>query len=80
MPTSKISVNVSQGIATITLNKPHRLNALAQEGSWFKLLEQTTQLSSYWPVDYDEFANSLRAIDKREDVVATVWQGKRALG
>ncbi|KAJ8594311.1 ClpP crotonase [Rhizopogon salebrosus TDB-379] len=55
MPTSKISVNVSQGIATITLNKPHRLNALAQE-------------------DYDEFANSLRAIDKREDVVATVWQ------
>ncbi|KAG2157056.1 ClpP/crotonase-like domain-containing protein [Suillus clintonianus] len=55
MPTSKISVNVSQGIATITLNEPHRLNALA-------------------PEDYDEFANSLRAIDKREDVVATVWQ------
>ncbi|KAG1731935.1 ClpP/crotonase-like domain-containing protein [Suillus lakei] len=55
MPTSKISVNVSQGIATITLNEPHRLNALA-------------------PEDYDEFANSLRAIDKREDVIATVWQ------
>lgn len=52
---TKISVNVSQGIATITLNEPHRLNALTQE-------------------DYDEFANSLRAIDKREDVVATVWQ------
>ncbi|KAG1827379.1 ClpP/crotonase-like domain-containing protein [Suillus subaureus] len=56
MPVSKISVNVSQGIATITLNEPHRLNALR-------------------PEDYDEFANSLRAIDKREDVVATVWQG-----
>lgn len=55
MPASKISVNISQGIATITLNEPHRLNALAAE-------------------DYDEFANSLRAIDKREDVVATVWQ------
>jgi peroxisomal 3,2-trans-enoyl-CoA isomerase len=55
MPASKISVNVSEGIATITLNEPHRLNALT-------------------PEDYDEFANSLRAIDKREDVVATVWQ------
>lgn len=55
MPTSKISVNVSQGIATITLNEPHRLNALARE-------------------DYQEFANSLRAIDKRDDVIATVWQ------
>ncbi|OAX44603.1 ClpP crotonase [Rhizopogon vinicolor AM-OR11-026] len=55
MSSSKITVNVSQGIATITLNEPHRLNALARE-------------------DYDEFANSLRAIDKREDVVATVWQ------
>lgn len=55
MPASKISVNVSQGIATITLNEPHHLNALTAE-------------------DYDEFADSLRAIDKREDVVATVWQ------
>lgn len=55
MPASKISVNVSQGIATITLNEPHRLNALT-------------------PEDYNEFANSLRAIDKREDVVATVWK------
>ncbi|KAG1761584.1 ClpP/crotonase-like domain-containing protein [Suillus occidentalis] len=55
MPASKISVTISQGIATITLNEPHRLNALATE-------------------DYDEFANSLRAIDQREDVVATVWQ------
>ncbi|KAG1756832.1 ClpP crotonase [Suillus paluster] len=55
MSTSKISVDVSDGIATITLNEPHRLNALASE-------------------DYDAFADSLRAIDKREDVVATVWQ------
>jgi len=55
MSASKISVNVSQGIATITLNEPHRLNALT-------------------PEDYNEFANSLRAIDAREDVVATVWK------
>ncbi|KAG2058109.1 ClpP/crotonase [Suillus hirtellus] len=55
MPAGKILVNVSQGIATITLNEPRHLNALTLE-------------------DYDAFANSLRAIDKREDVVATVWQ------
>ncbi|KAH7916039.1 ClpP crotonase [Hygrophoropsis aurantiaca] len=52
---SKISVSVSQGIATITLNEPQKLNALG-------------------PEDYDCFANSLREIDKRDDVVVTVWQ------
>ncbi len=26
-------------------------------------------------VDYDDFVEALRAIDKREDVVITVWQG-----
>jgi len=26
--------------------------------------------------DYDDFANSLREIDKRDDVIATVWQGE----
>ncbi|KAG2136961.1 ClpP crotonase [Suillus bovinus] len=55
MPAGKISVDIYQSIATITLNEPHRLNAMTLE-------------------DYDEFANSLRAIDKREDIVATVWQ------
>ncbi|KAF9246563.1 ClpP/crotonase-like domain-containing protein [Melanogaster broomeanus] len=55
MGLSKIIVDVSQGIATLTLNKPRRLNALSAE-------------------DYDDFVNSLREIDKREDVVATVWQ------
>lgn len=29
---SKIRVNISQGIATITLNEPQRLNALSAEG------------------------------------------------
>ncbi|KAF8559535.1 ClpP crotonase [Imleria badia] len=55
MGLSKIHVNISQGIATITLNEPQRLNALSAE-------------------DYDDFANSLREIDKRDDVIATVWQ------
>jgi len=55
MGLNNIHVNVSQGIATITLNEPQRLNALKAE-------------------DYDDFANSLREIDKRDDVIATVWQ------
>ncbi|KAL4067581.1 ClpP/crotonase-like domain-containing protein [Scleroderma citrinum] len=55
MGKSKIVVIVSQGIATITLNEPQRLNALS-------------------PEDYDDFANSLREIDERDDVVVTVWQ------
>ncbi|KAN0077327.1 ClpP/crotonase-like domain containing protein [Tylopilus felleus] len=55
MGLSKIQVTVSQGIATITLNEPRRLNALSAE-------------------DYDDFANSLREIDKRDDVIVTVWQ------
>ena len=32
MGLSKIQVTVSQGIATITLNEPRRLNALSAEG------------------------------------------------
>ncbi|KAG6337205.1 hypothetical protein ID866_1877 [Astraeus odoratus] len=55
MGQSKITIDVSQGIATITLDEPQRLNALS-------------------PEDYDDFANSLREIDKRDDVVVTVWQ------
>ena len=26
-------------------------------------------------VDYEAFSEALRAIDKREDVIATIWQG-----
>ncbi|EIW85226.1 ClpP crotonase [Coniophora puteana RWD-64-598 SS2] len=52
---STVTVDISQGIATITLNAPKRLNALSRD-------------------DYDVFAKALREIDKRDDVVATVWQ------
>lgn len=55
MGQSKITVEVFQGIATITLNESQRLNALS-------------------PEDYDKFANSLRQIDQRDDVVVTIWQ------
>lgn len=50
-----VNVEISQGIATITFNRPKSLNAITGE-------------------DYDAFAEALWAIDKREDVVVTIWQ------
>ncbi|OBZ75306.1 3,2-trans-enoyl-CoA isomerase [Grifola frondosa] len=52
---SKVAVEISQGIATITFNRPETLNAIT-------------------PEDYDAFASALWAIDKRDDVLVTVWQ------
>ncbi|KDQ60874.1 hypothetical protein JAAARDRAFT_31873 [Jaapia argillacea MUCL 33604] len=50
-----ITVEISQGIATITLNRPQSLNALM-------------------PEDYTCFADTLRELDRRDDVLVTVWQ------
>ncbi|KIM43723.1 hypothetical protein M413DRAFT_18110 [Hebeloma cylindrosporum] len=50
-----VTVDISEGIATITLNRPRTLNAITVE-------------------DYDAFANALRMINKRDDVLVTVWQ------
>ncbi|KAL0946951.1 hypothetical protein HGRIS_013109 [Hohenbuehelia grisea] len=52
---SEVTVDISHGIATITMNRPKSLNAIT-------------------PEDYDKLANVLREVDKRDDVVATVWQ------
>ncbi|KAJ4469487.1 ClpP/crotonase-like domain-containing protein [Lentinula edodes] len=52
---STLSVNISDRIATITLNRPKSYNAITVE-------------------DYDAFANALREIDRRDDVLVTVWQ------
>ncbi|KAF8192986.1 ClpP/crotonase-like domain-containing protein [Pholiota molesta] len=52
---STVTVDISDRIATITLNRPKTLNAVTAE-------------------DYDAFANALREIDEREDVLITVWQ------
>ncbi|KAJ7583935.1 ClpP/crotonase-like domain-containing protein [Mycena floridula] len=52
---STISVEISQGIATITFNRPRTLNAIT-------------------PEDYVAFSAALREIDRREDVIVTVWQ------
>ncbi|KII88577.1 hypothetical protein PLICRDRAFT_111157 [Plicaturopsis crispa FD-325 SS-3] len=52
---SRVTVDISQGIATITFNRPEALNAITQD-------------------DYHHFANALREINEREDVLVTVWQ------
>ncbi|PBK78101.1 ClpP/crotonase [Armillaria solidipes] len=52
---SEVIVEISQGIATVTLNRPKSLNAITVE-------------------DYEAFANALRDIDRRDDVLVTVWQ------
>ena len=35
-----------------------------------------TSLNTFVVVDYDAFAEALRVIDKRPDVLATIWQGE----
>ncbi|KAK0228493.1 ClpP/crotonase-like domain-containing protein [Armillaria fumosa] len=52
---SEVIVEISQGIATVTLNRPKGLNAITVE-------------------DYEAFANALRDIDRRDDVLVTIWQ------
>lgn len=44
MGSSKIHINVSQGIATITLNEPQRLNALSAEGLHHALTRKCNDL------------------------------------
>lgn len=52
---STLLLDISEGIATITLNRPRTLNAITAE-------------------DYTMLAETLRQVDKREDVVATIVQ------
>ncbi|TFK42626.1 ClpP/crotonase-like domain-containing protein [Crucibulum laeve] len=52
---SAITIDIAEGIATITLNRPKSLNAITAS-------------------DYDAFATALREINKRDDVLVTVWQ------
>lgn len=71
---SGVTVEVSQKIATITLNRPKTLNALTHEGtSPPNLFSSSPSLTRV--TDYTAFSEALRSIDKRDDVVATVWRG-----
>ena len=74
-----VTLEVSQGIATITFNNPRILNAINREGRHTysergvsRLVHQTYTL----PSDYAAFANALREADARKDVLVTIWQGR----
>jgi peroxisomal 3,2-trans-enoyl-CoA isomerase len=78
---STVSVHVSEGIATITLNRPKALNSITSEGLHYLhvTIHGTTfthpQANRDIALDYDAFANALREIDARKEVLVTVWQG-----
>ena len=74
---STIQTEVSNGIATITLQRPKSLNALTMEGRTLYFQELIPSSIEENATDYDTFAATLREIDKREDVLVTVWQGQR---
>jgi hypothetical protein len=71
--TTTVEVSVSDNIATITFNRPRSLNAITKEGLQ---IPQARSLSTFIFLDYDAFANALRDIDKRSDVLVTIWQGE----
>ena len=70
-----VSVDISQGIATITFNNPRILNAIEREGDQKCLFSFVVRPERPFRLDYNAFANALREIDKRSDVLVTIWQG-----
>ncbi|KAJ7452475.1 ClpP/crotonase-like domain-containing protein [Mycena galericulata] len=65
---ASVSVSIADSIATITLRRPATLNAITAEGNCM------TPMPNCLALDYTAFANALRALDKRDDVLVTVWQ------
>ena len=73
---STVSIHISERIATITLNRPKSLNSISTEGSHLVTLAiDFSDFTLSLTLDYDAFANALREIDAREEVLVTVWQG-----
>ena len=75
---STVSVHVSEGIATITFNRPKSLNSITIEGMLLHVTINNYYFSTVIRrrvLDYDAFANALREIDTKEEVLVTVWQG-----
>ena len=71
-----INVEISEGIATITFNRPESLNAFMAEGLPPFMFIMTHFHVLTLRVDYNDFAVALHAINKREDVYVTIWQGR----
>ena len=71
-----LSIDTSQGIATVTFNRPKTLNAITAEGTIRLPFDGALRLIfCNILLDYDAFGEALRAIDKRKDIVITVLQG-----
>ena len=73
MAESTVTLQVSDRIATITLNRPKTLNALTPEGSFPSCSQRSRSNIAF--VDYDCLANTLRDLDTRDDVLVTILQG-----
>lgn len=72
---SAVAVHVAEPIATITLNRPDSYNALTPQGEPNACTSAPHHDSSgTFSQDYEDFAEALRTIDKRQDVLVTVWQ------
>ena len=71
-----ISFEVSDRIATITLNRPATLNALTAQGIIALKSASTGQMIERNSIqDYDDIGEVLREADQREDVLVTLVQG-----
>ncbi|KAF9053623.1 ClpP/crotonase [Hymenopellis radicata] len=70
---SEVIVDVTEGIATITFNRPRTFECHHASG-WVLARTVSCDTSTNAFVDYNAFANALREIDKRSDVMVTVWQ------
>lgn len=70
-----VNVEISKGVATITFNRPKSLNAITAEGVLFPSIRVGCRMANGVSVDYDAFSEALYAIDKRDDVTVTIWQG-----
>ena len=71
---STVTLNISEGIATITLNRPSTLNALRPEGALQTEVIDWKRMHQNF-IDYEDLANTLREVDSLDDVFVTIWQG-----
>lgn len=75
---STITLDIADRIATITLNRPKTLNALTKDGKYLAAAYGGLVVLTGLNIDYDFLANTLRKVDKEEEVLVTVIQGERS--
>ena len=77
MPTeSTITLDISDRIATLTLNRPDSLNSLTAAGVCGTWTIRSALNGDYLMVtDYAYLSDTLREIDANEEVLVTILQG-----